>query len=93
MRGVIQWFAEKMEDELRENDPKGGWHGCSYSYLCHKLLEEVGELVAILMDGENGNVTEEAADIANYAMMIADNACGPLPQAPSLLALKERRVR
>ena len=72
-REELQWFSQKMERELRENDHKGGWQGCSDWFLFQRLLEEAGELAAVLSGAREGNAISEAADIANFAMMIADN--------------------
>lgn len=77
MREAVKWFAEAMERQLKHHDrEKGedGWDEESNTYLIQKLMEEVGELIALLMQGEEGEeVLEEAADIGNIAMMLADN--------------------
>ncbi len=75
----VQWFAETMEEQLEINCHKPGWEKCTFAYLLRRLLEEVGELVDDYLEGEvdavrkQRNVLEECADIANFAMMIADN--------------------
>jgi len=73
MRGEVVWFAEHMEGQLRENDHKGvdGWKTMSLKWLMHRLRQEINELERAIA-GEK-NVIEEAADVANFAMMIADN--------------------
>ena len=62
--------------KLAINEHKGGWEKMPYQYLLDRLEEEVVELRACI-SGENiidaTNVLEEAADVANYAGMIADN--------------------
>lgn len=82
----VDWFSEKMKQELLENIYKGGWGDCNLLWLNTRLLEEAGELSRLLarfhrpdggaISGENTTVKrraiEEAADIANFAMMIAD---------------------
>lgn len=73
-------FSAKMKAVLLANASKGLWHKLSVDWLYLKLLEEVSELEdALVRRISKGNVTvdeivEEAVDIANVAMMIADNA-------------------
>lgn len=79
MREQLQWFAERMESKLKENDHKGGWDGCNLYWLVERLKEETNELLCeinIHRDlGENRqSIIRESADIANFAMMIADIA-------------------
>jgi len=81
VREPVSWFAEQMEAKLRENDHKGGWEDCDYEYLANRLEEEVEELRALEGDPDvkGEKIIRECADIANFAMMIADNirrACG-----------------
>lgn len=74
-RRVVAWFAERMEGKLLENDHKGGWHDEHPSDLYERLLEEARELKEALMLGaESYDIVREAADVANIAMMLADNA-------------------
>ena len=73
MREAVKWFAEKMEEQLKENDFKGGWRDDAVSHLFHELCEEIGELGECLIDKDSSiNIVEECADAANYIMMIAD---------------------
>lgn len=80
VRPAVRWFAEQMEAKLRENDHKGGWIG--HDGLLTRLREETDELYDAIVRHEAGviapnthpdQVTREAADVANFAMMIADN--------------------
>lgn len=76
LRPEVLAFAQAMENQLRANDHKGGWKGCDYAWLFGRLLEEVKELEReVTRDGEH--ILSEAADVANFAMMIAD-VCGAL---------------
>ena len=83
-RPVSKKFIELMEEKLEEGRCKSytGWDEhweytitstplCGVNgYLFQRLLQEVVELgIAI---EKNENVASEAADIANFAMMIAD---------------------
>jgi len=76
-RAVIRWFAQAMEDELKENDHKGGWADMHCKALMARLLEELIELQGAIEQGASKpTVLSEAADVANFAMMVADNYCG-----------------
>ncbi|MBU2072738.1 MAG: hypothetical protein KKA68_21095 [Gammaproteobacteria bacterium] len=84
-RKAVQWFAQEMEGKLRENDHKDGWQGCRFSALFPRLREETDELlvkahplqldtIAEKLSGADAcELIRECADIANFAMMIADN--------------------
>jgi NTP pyrophosphatase (non-canonical NTP hydrolase) len=74
-RAEVAWFAEQMELKLRENDHKPHWRGSDIEYLHKRLQEEVDELMYELHSPLNEErVVKEAADVANFAMMIADVA-------------------
>lgn len=78
-REEVLWFAKEMENKLQENDHKGGWQDESYSSLFNMLEKEVRELCSALIDNRSAgseleDVRSEAADVANFAMMIADKA-------------------
>ena len=73
MRREVRWFAERMEAELCANDYKGGWEDMLLADLLTRLREEVEELAeAVKMRAATAHVISEAADVANFAMMIAD---------------------
>lgn len=84
-RKEIEWFAQEMEGKLRENDHKGGWEGCRFSELFPRLRDETDELLVkahpLQLDTTAEKLTRadacelirECADIANFAMMLADN--------------------
>ncbi|WP_242466756.1 hypothetical protein [Brevibacillus brevis] len=81
IREEVLWFAEQMEAKLKENDHKEGWNGCGIFWLKNRLIEEVNELSDAMDAGHNSesgldveNIIREAADVANFAMMIADKA-------------------
>lgn len=90
-RAIVQAFAAAMERKLAANDGvKGGWEGVDWIDHYCALLAEIGELVAALSvleeygrhgvveDEARQAVIDEAADVALYAMMIAD-IVGALP--------------
>ena len=86
VRPEVAAFALLMEAKLRENDHKGGWRRCTTTYLSRRLGNELEELRAVVSafnkadsacDGEAVEVLalavgREAADVANFAMMLAD---------------------
>lgn len=77
MRASVSWFAGCMERKLRINDHKVPWTETDPGYLMQRLLEEVLELNVALIEwqrgsGQRGAVIMEAADVANFAHMIAD---------------------
>jgi NTP pyrophosphatase (non-canonical NTP hydrolase) len=75
-RESVQWFAEVMENKLRENDHKGGWDECHIDWLIHRLYQEAEELWREVRSNDKNyqNIISESADVANFAMMIADKA-------------------
>jgi hypothetical protein len=72
LRPAVRKFAIAMEERLKANDYKGGWDNCSAQYLMNGLLEELAELSAAILEGDFSGINEEAVDVANYAMMLAD---------------------
>lgn len=77
LRRQVRTFANVMEGKLRENDGKGGWSECSVEYLFDRLCEEAHELKAEIESNPDrylrrAYIVREDADVANFAMMIAD---------------------
>lgn len=73
-RPVVVRFADDMEQRLRENDHKGGWSGGSKQHMANILAKATGDLLQSLKDNQTvQHVTTRAADVANIAMMIANN--------------------
>lgn len=74
-------FKQRMIRKLSQNRHKGDWRLDGAKELIGRLKDELVELEEVL---ESANVhryreqiTDECADIANFAMFIADN-CGDL---------------
>lgn len=90
LRPEVAAFAQMMERKLRANDFKPGWKGDSPSALCRRVDEEVGELRdAVSRGAPVALIAEEAADVGNMAMMVAD-VCGGLDSdAPPVTAPAE----
>ena len=70
VKAKVAWFGGKMVEKLKANQHKGGWADLTSDQLLELLVAEVRELVDALNDGRG--VVEECADVANFAMMIAD---------------------
>lgn len=70
---AVDAFTECMREKLIENMHKGRWGNCSKQYLMTRLAQEKKELSAALKTEDAEAIVQEAADIANFAMMIADN--------------------
>jgi hypothetical protein len=71
LRPAVQWFAEQMELALGDNDHKGGWTSCTPYWLLRRLRGETQELEREVK--KRGHlIVREAADVANFALMIAD---------------------
>lgn len=69
-------FAQTMEEKLAENRHKGdrdGWLKCDPWALFKRIKDEVTELERDLEHCcHPDSVARECADIANFAMMVAD---------------------
>lgn len=76
IRPVVLAFALAMERKLRAHDDRPGWKDEPNDYLIARLREEMVELAAALDRGRHVplDIVGEAADVANFAMMIADNS-------------------
>lgn len=73
LRKEVLEFAFDMEDKLKQNDYKSHWQDETPSYLLNRMQEELNELRHSYMNGKIGKaIIQEAADIANFAMMMAD---------------------
>ena len=72
---AVRRFGLQMTENLNNNIHKGHWKGENNGYLLSRLREEIQELEDALRSGTDPKtIQQEAADIANFAMMIADNA-------------------
>ena len=82
LRPEVRWFAAQMEKTLRRNDHKGGWGDEQEGELLRRLAEELAELSEATVDDSLGvldaadAVVAEAADVANYALMVSTNRAG-----------------
>lgn len=79
----VRRFTEAMQYKIDKNKHKDGWphkkgerswKTCSVDFLLKKLSEECFELkAAIILNNNKEDIKNEAADVANIAMMLADN--------------------
>lgn len=88
IRPEVQSFAGLMEQVLRTNDPKGDLENCSLAYLLSRMYDGVDEVKTEIVTYTNArlryphmvkdlerledSIKKECADVANFAMMIAD---------------------
>lgn len=73
IRDSLHNFVRDMELKLTRNDHKAHWSTVSNAYLFMRLLEELAELARAMVDGDPVLIHDECVDVANMAMMIADN--------------------
>lgn len=78
LREPVLWFAEQMEGKLRTHDGgRGplGWreNGCTDQFLVDRMMEEVHEAEEALSHSPQ-RLVGECVDVANFAMMAADQA-------------------
>lgn len=73
-RKEVMKFASYMENQLAVNEHKGHWHREHQEFLFREMARNVSKLYeALNTDKDKAEVTIRAANIANFAMMIADN--------------------
>lgn len=70
----LNQFYDAMRLKLHIHRKKGKWEGASLDKLFTLLVEEVQELKETIEDGNQIALILEAADVANYAMIIANVA-------------------
>ena len=72
IRKEVKVFSLSMERKLSQNDHKMGWQKCEDVELLKKLNIELEELIYALENESTKSIIDECADVANFAMMIAD---------------------
>jgi hypothetical protein len=81
----LDFFIEMMKEQFRANSRKGDWcermlehpggtdEPVKTAYALMRLEEELRELrLAVETGQDSGTVFREAADVANYALIVAD---------------------
>lgn len=66
-------FTTHMRHKLLLTRHRPHWENCKRGFLMDRLREEVSELEKAISTGNRKSIVREAADVANFAMMIADN--------------------
>ena len=72
MRECIKAFSNVMETKMLLNEHKGGHERLRIDELMKLLTQEVRELKTEVDSKDYKAVILECADVANYAMLIAD---------------------
>ena len=70
---LVDRLAFNMGMKLAANRDRSHWNRSRQWYLLRRLREEVDELSYAVNHGEGKDAWAEAADVANFAAMIADN--------------------
>ena len=89
LRPEVLAFAHVMESRLRANDHKRGWKHEDPIWLRRRVNDELWEMDAELWRTgalpDRERIVEEAADAANFLMMVADvyGALGVADLAPT----------
>ena len=71
---LVEPLSSAMRTKLAANGHKLSWRNPTVPdiYLFRRLFEEVDELMLAVKHGDRAEAWREAADIANFAAMIAD---------------------
>jgi len=73
-KDTLKWFAVKMMNQLDKNSRKTHWRFMPQDYLLNRLTEQSIKLHKELrIGGSRLEVIRRCSNVANYAMMIADN--------------------
>jgi len=74
-RNEVFYFARDMENQLKVNEHKGGWGKEHHEFLIKQLNNNLVDLFTELKntDKDKYEITIRCTNIANFAMMIADN--------------------
>lgn len=66
----IRRFVDAMLYKLQRNAHKGRWENLDTLDALKRMLDEVQELAEAIDNGNTFEVTFEAADVANFAMIL-----------------------
>lgn len=72
LQEALHWFAGQMAAKLEINSHKRGWNGLSERWILNRIRQELGELQRAVAAESGENIIREAADVANFCMMIAN---------------------
>ncbi len=72
---AVKEFAQAMRKKLyKKSEEKLGWKGETKGNLFYLLIQETDELIQAILDEDPEEIKAEAVDVANFALMIFDNA-------------------
>ncbi len=72
IKSMLIWFHNEMFAKLEENIEKTHWNTSNIRTLIFNLNCEFNELSLAISSRNKDGAIKECADIANFAMMIAD---------------------
>lgn len=75
---IVERLGEEQLEKLAAHRDRRHWWNTPRRFLLDRLREEVDELEAALMAGEDP--WQEAADVANFAAMLADQSEPAVPR-------------
>ena len=83
LRPSVQRFAEAMEEQLRKHDDRPGWRNADWAYLSEEMGDHIDTLIERSNDPIFGTqaIVSSAADIGNFAMMLAEVLTGDYADA------------
>ena len=69
----VMTLANKMDEKLSKNAHKGRWEDVNPLWAFKRLIDEASELLEAVLQGfDQDEVWKEAADVANFALIIAE---------------------
>lgn len=77
IRPTVMTFAMAMELKLRAREHRGDWADIDMGKAFRHLATEFGELASALNKGSALDLSDEAVDVANQAMIIWDRTRAP----------------
>lgn len=83
----LKLFFEAMLYKLARNVHKGRWEDLNLQTSVARLKGETHELVAAIDSGNSVEILMEAADVANFAMIVADIATDKVPIAADKVSI------
>lgn len=70
----LQRFFDAMVFKLSKNSHKGKWEDSHLPAIRSRLSDEIAELDQAMQEGNIIEIILEAADVANFALILADIA-------------------
>ena len=70
---ALEDFATHMRHKLLLTRHREHWKEATVKFLLSRLIGETVELTDAIESGDRKSIVRECADVANFAMMIADN--------------------